>query len=74
MTIIFLIVSVVICSNAADLPINRSDDNKTETIENAAKCEDANGGIVMMYEPGGEGLYRDPLEILGRLINTSGYC
>lgn len=74
MIIIFLVVVVVICSYAADLPINRSDDNNAETIENAAKCEDANGGIVMMYEPGGEGLFRDPLEVLGRLINKSGYC
>lgn len=41
------------------------------TLENAAKCEYTNGnvssvnGISMGYEPKGDGLYRDPLEVLG---------
>lgn len=35
-------------------------------IENKVKCDkQSNNELSMAYEPGGEGLFRDPLEVLG---------
>lgn len=40
--------------------------NNDGPIENKVKCDkQSNSELAMAYEPGGEGLFRDPLEVLG---------